>query len=84
MVLAFNGDISRWVDLLEDHLKLVEKSESLAAFTAHDTFNGLRVELDVERAQGRLQLFKVHHEVRSCIPNGESVKMVGTYLVEKF
>jgi hypothetical protein len=57
--LAEDSDIGRRVDLLQDHLDLVQQSESVATLLLHDLVDQAGVELDIEVAQCWLQLFKV-------------------------
>ena len=80
---GYDGDISGWVDLLEDHFELVEKAERLAPLPVHNLLNSLAVELHVEAPQRRLQLLKVHHEVRGRIPTVIVSNQCDTYFVEK-
>ena len=52
--LGEHGDVSNGVNLLEAHLKLVEKAQGQTTLTLHDLVNHLRVKLDVQVAQRRL------------------------------
>ena len=65
--LGNDGDVSGWVHFFEDHLDLVKDPESETPFLLHDFINSPAVILDFQSAKRWLQLFKVHHEVGSCI-----------------
>lgn len=73
--LGHDGDVSRWVDLLEHHLELVEQTEGLASLAVHNLLNSLAVELNVEGSKSGLQLFEIHHEVGGRILNREIMEV---------
>lgn len=70
--LSEHGDVRDWVHLLQAHLQLIEEAESNSSLPLHDLVNHLGVELDVQIAQGRLQLLKVLQTVRDGVPNFKS------------
>lgn len=61
--LGHDADVSRWVDLLEDHFKLVEQTEGLTSLAVHNLFNCLAVELDIKTSEGGFKFLKVHDKV---------------------
>jgi len=56
-----NGDVGWWINLLEDHLELVQKSQSISSLLFHDLVHLLGIKLDVKVPESGLQLLKVLH-----------------------
>ena len=59
LTLFKDGDVSRRVNLLKSHLQLIEEPKSDAPLLLHNAIDHLRIEFDVQCAQGRLQLREV-------------------------
>lgn len=55
------SDISGRVDLLQDHLKLVEETKGKASLLFHDFVDLPRVKLDIEISEGWLKFLKVFY-----------------------
>jgi len=66
--LGEDCNVSRRVHLIQAHLELVEEAQSETTLSFHDPIHELRVKLDVQVAQGRLQALKVLQFVRYSVP----------------
>ena len=66
-----NGNVCRRVDLFEDHLELVEKTECKTPLLLHDLVDLPRIKFDVQVSERGLKLFKVLHLRGNIIPNFE-------------
>ena len=57
--LPENSDVSGRIDLLENHLELVEQSKCLSSLLFHNFVNLLGVKLDIKISESGLQLLKI-------------------------